>query len=418
MNKKALAIFVRLSISLLLLVFVMACSPAAKPPSGVKTLKIGAILPFTGPAAMYGEGARPVMQVYADLVNEEGGINIGNDVYNVELFFADGQFEPVPGAAAARNLIYDHDVNAIVGYFGMGFSAISPITNAEKVIFITMTGYASTYRPEKDPYVVFGLPAVEMAMNQAIATMQAFPGYHVLCWTGTESARRAAEPAFELVDRYLEKEYGIKSLRIYYPEGTTNFVPFIARMAERGTEVVFSGGTVLEVGLLAKQRWEMGYRWPIGQTSDNDLKTLTTVAGAAAQGVVGNFCPPSQLKKVQVAPKYLKMTDKILQRYVEVQGEPLTNYGPISVCVNQMGQYFEAVQQAGTTDPDKVMNVFRGGTFDTFMGRYTLSGEKTYGSPIVFGYPCAVGQIQGDKVVYIGEFPLMDADMWYDVLNP
>ena len=65
-----------------------------------------------------------------------------------------------------------------------------------------------------------------------------------------------------------------------------------------------------------------------------------------------------------------------------------------------------------------MMKTFKGGTFDTFLGTYTFSGTKTYGAPVVFGYPCAMGVIQGDDDVYMGEYPLKDADMWYDYFNP
>ena len=44
-----------------------------------------------------------------------------------------------------------------------------------------------------------------------------------------------------------------------YPEGTLNFTPYLTKMAEQGTEVIYSVGSPLEVGLMAKQRWQMGY---------------------------------------------------------------------------------------------------------------------------------------------------------------
>jgi hypothetical protein len=65
---------------------------------------------------------------------------------------------------------------------------------------------------------------------------------------------------------------------------------------------------------------------------------------------------------------------------------------------------------AGTTDPDKVMSVLRGGTVETFLGKYTLSGEKTYGSPVVFGYPCDMSMIKRNEIVYIPGEPLLDVD--------
>jgi hypothetical protein len=75
-----------------------------------------------------------------------------------------------------------------------------------------------------------------------------------------------------------------------------------------------------------------------------------------------------------------------------------------------MGHYLEAVQMAGTTDPDKVMAVLRGGTIETFLGKYTLSGAKTYGSPVVVGYPCGMGIVRGSELVYLNEKPLWDVD--------
>ena len=65
---------------------------------------------------------------------------------------------------------------------------------------------------------------------------------------------------------------------------------------------------------------------------------------------------------------------------------------------------------AGTTDPDKVMSVLRGGTLETFLGKYTLSGSETFGSPVVFGFPCAMSIIKGNETLYLNEEPLWDVD--------
>jgi hypothetical protein len=75
-----------------------------------------------------------------------------------------------------------------------------------------------------------------------------------------------------------------------------------------------------------------------------------------------------------------------------------------------MGHYLEGAQMAGSIDPDKVMKALRGGTVDTFVGTYTLSGKKTYGSPVVFGYPCAMSIIRGNEYVYLNEEPMWDVD--------
>jgi hypothetical protein len=162
----------------------------------------------------------------------------------------------------------------------------------------------------------------------------------------------------------------------------------------------------------------MGYKCPIGQTSDNLPDLLFGICGKdAAQGIIGNRMDPLELKKVTVAQKYLDMTQRICDRYQVKYSKPMTEWGTFSAIITQLSQYFECAQLTGTTDPDVMMKAFRGGTFETLLGKYTFSGTKTYGAPVVCGSPCAMGVVQGDKDVYMGEFPLLDADMWYDYFN-
>ena len=73
----------------------------------------------------------------------------------------------------------------------------------------------------------------------------------------------------------------------------------LTKMAEQGTEVIFAGATILEVALMAKQRKEMGYKWPIVHTSDNLVDILFSICGKdGAQGIIGNRNAPWELKKV------------------------------------------------------------------------------------------------------------------------
>ncbi|RPJ58707.1 MAG: ABC transporter substrate-binding protein, partial [Dehalococcoidia bacterium] len=254
MKKAFLTVGVVLVLSIMLFT---ACAPAqtAAPVSTVKTLKLGALMPFTGGAAQWGLLMRPEMDVYAELINEDGGIKVGNDTYQIEMHYIDDSFMPAPGAAGARKLIYDEGVTAIVGYFSAGSAAVAGVTNPEKVIFIGRTGSGVNYNPDNDKYMIFGTPSAENVAYQVVAAMKAFPNYKVIGWTAPEAARQAAAEAFDEMDKAIEDRYGLKSYRVYYPEGTTNFTPYIVKMAENGVDLVSSGGSVLEVALLAKQRW-------------------------------------------------------------------------------------------------------------------------------------------------------------------
>ncbi|RPJ60697.1 MAG: hypothetical protein EHM12_05980, partial [Dehalococcoidia bacterium] len=97
----------------LMVISAVACAAApAAAPAEVKTLKIGSVQPFSGPASQWGLLIRPVMEIYVEELNKDGGIKIGDDMYKVQLYFADGPMNPAADAAAARSLLYDKGVKA------------------------------------------------------------------------------------------------------------------------------------------------------------------------------------------------------------------------------------------------------------------------------------------------------------------
>jgi len=157
---------------------------------------------------------------------------------------------------------------------------------------------------------------------------------------------------------------------------------------------------------------------PLACGSDNSIATIKNISGYdGMQGIIGNQNAPWELEKTKVAPRYLEMANKIRNRYQEIYGKPLPHAGAFVSALNQEGQYIEACQLAGSTDPDKVMTAFKTNVVDTFIGSYKLTGTKSFGMPIGFGYPCAMAEIRGENSIHVGEYPLTDVDFWYDQLN-
>ena len=73
------------------------------------------------------------------------------------------------------------------------------------------------------------------------------------------------------------------------------------------------------------------------------------------------------------------MAKRIWDRYREQYNEDMYLGAFGGMGISSQGQYFEVLEQAGTTDPDAVMKTLRGGTFDSFLGRFTLTGKRFYG---------------------------------------
>lgn len=405
----AYAVIVTLS-----LLSVVCSLPETRQPPAIEVLKIGRVSPLSGPGAQWGLASGPVVDIYAEEINRDGGLKVGEKTYKIEMYVADGPiFPPSADVMAARRLVYDKGIHALVGYIGLAHAPIAAITNAEKVIFNSNTLNMGVYNPDRQPYTVFGYPNLECIGFQAVQVMRAFPQAKVLCWTGPKSGNQDEAANWAFWDADYERKYGFKCVRIYYPEGTTSFTPYLLRMAEQKVDVLFTPSTPTEVGMMAKQMHQLGLKFIIAQGSPFlDLQTLKGLTGGveAMQDMCGDYSAPWVLKKTRVSPRYLYMTERIRAEYKKRNNGKEPFVGAFSVPVNMMGQYLEAVQAAGSIDPDRVMKAFRGGTFETFLGKYTLSGEKNYGSPVVFGYPCAMSTIRGEEQVYIGENPMLDVD--------
>ena len=96
-------------------------------------IKIGALLPLSGPNAKYGEEIRQGIELAREELNSQGGIN-GR---NVEVLYEDDQADPKTGVSAIQKLIDVEGVHVILGPWASGVAlATAPIAEDKKVIML------------------------------------------------------------------------------------------------------------------------------------------------------------------------------------------------------------------------------------------------------------------------------------------
>jgi ABC-type branched-subunit amino acid transport system substrate-binding protein len=386
--------------------FAANCTPRPETPVPVEPIiiKVGLPTPLSNPAIPWGRANVEPYLTWIDLFNKNG-FEVDGKIYNFKLITADDHDSPEGGTLAAQRLVGE-GCKFLAGHWSWSYDAISAITNPEKVIFVTRNGGGIVYDPVTQPYNVFGTPAKEEWVNQVLAAHEKFPDVK---FGLLEPASGLTQSDIEKISRQYFDPAGMKYQWEIFTVGTTDFTPYIDRFAQVGCGLIYLDTGIDSTVLFVKQRWDAGYKWPVAQAGGlAEINVYIDACGYdAVQNLIGGYFGIWDFKETRVNPEYVSMCQEVMSTLSDKQGRPYTYTDWIGWLPSHLLMLAQAMQKAGTTeDTDAIMKVIRGGTFDTTAGKFKMSGGKTYGSPIVFGCPCAISIIQGDKAVYLSEHPV------------
>jgi branched-chain amino acid transport system substrate-binding protein len=183
----------------------------------------------------------------------------------------------------------------------------------------------------------------------------------------------------------------------YYERGTKDFYPVLTKiLAQKPDMLDVAAAPPGEAGLILKQAMELGFKGAKGWTAGINPFTIISVAGReAAEGV---WSPANiNVKGDHVSAAVRKFGETYEKRYGEVPGAiAVANYAALDV-------FTQAMQRAGSVDPDRVLAVLGKERFDTVWGPLAIGGKETYGIDRQFLYPFVISEVRGGKVVDVAE---------------
>jgi len=404
----------RIRYARLAMVFVVAGLLASLPATGsakeqagpVKTLKVGCIMPFTGPWGLYGKALEPGIQIYADLLNEDGGVKIGKDTYKIEMVFVDDAGDPKRGPVAAQELIQKGAV-ANVGCFSVT-PPIGAVLTPAKILFVGQMKQGFDLKYHR--YFIGANDEWGAPLYAHYAAMEMWPhvkkmGFLVYNWQKIQA---------DLITKEMRKpgtvftEKGVEIFQDYHVMGEMDFTTPLTKFKEAGVDLILTFFGPGDYALLSKQSHELGMDVEFFNAGTaTDLDEFIDMAGYEnAQGMAFNWPAPWAIKKSKIDPDLRNMAVRITYRFAKQYGKPMTYLGGFDWGINHLRILLDFYQQAGTLDPDKVMEKVRGGTVRDFTGTWKMGGEKTWGAPVVKPSACLNGMIRGREVVYGAEYPM------------
>lgn len=114
---------------------------ASLPKLGVKAkeaVRIGVLTSLTGDAAAWGRPGLEGCQIWADWLNAQGGLSIGDQRRMVEVVGYDDQYDPARAVLGAKHLILEQDVKIILMLGGDTVPAISDFLARSKMLATTL----------------------------------------------------------------------------------------------------------------------------------------------------------------------------------------------------------------------------------------------------------------------------------------
>lgn len=122
-----------------------------------KVLRIGAAISESGDLFEPGSRVKRGYEFWAKTVNEQGGIEVGDDTYTVELVTYDDESDATTAARLADRLITEDEVDFMFGPYGSSMAlAVGAITERHEVVMVQPGGNADNLYEQGWQYM-FGI---------------------------------------------------------------------------------------------------------------------------------------------------------------------------------------------------------------------------------------------------------------------
>ncbi len=332
-------------------------------PEEKKPLKLGALLPLSGPSSEGGNRMKNAFEMAKDDINSRGGV-LGREV---ELVYYDTAGNAEKGVTGAKKLIEEDKVFALIGLYTSGVALAVAEVAADYSIPMMVTVAASPKipglvkeNPERYKYLFrTGADVTHFTLNTAPFVTD-IVGAKTYYYVGQEAIwSKALDKVFE---SYLKDKGVTKVGNAFVPRGTQEFSSIIADIKTKDPDVVVASTVSAEGVPFAKQYYDAKVPVPFIATAG----VLTFEDVVKKMGEKGNYvCFMSWCWDVPFTSK----TRDFYRRYRERYGYAPTGYEDVRSYDGLM-VFAEGINKAGELDYDKIKEALETNKFESVAGFY------------------------------------------------
>ncbi len=352
---------------------------ASQDAQAAEVIKLGAALPLTGPLATEGKKQRNGFEIWREIVNAKGGINVGGKKMQVEMVYYDYESKTRTATKLAERLITRDKVDILIGPFGSGATkSVSAIAERYQIPLIAPTASSEAVFDQGYKYV-FGLLAPNGFLPQGF--------YDLMAGLNPRPQRLAFVTRNDLFPKAITnmlrkgaKTHGFQD--VYYaefPKDAKDMSTWLTVVKGKKPDVLVVGGYMGDLILVTKQAKELGvspkamfmmagpiyaqYAEALGDTANNVLSAAWWSETLNYRGdIIGSADDFGKMWKTKF-------------------GQQVDYVAAASAASGVVAQL--AIEKAGSLDPKKVREALAGLEAETFFGPVKFNqGGQNIGSKI------------------------------------
>jgi branched-chain amino acid transport system substrate-binding protein len=341
-----------------------ALSSTGSSKAGEKTIKIGVAISQTGQVAREGKFEKDGIDYWKDLVNSQGGIEVGNEKYKVDIVYYDDQSSPETSMKLTEKLITEDKVQFLIGPYSSGIqTAAAAIGEKYKMITITPLANATTIYDKGYKYIYSVLPPATKYLQLLIdmtVTMDPKP---------TTIAIMARDDPFGLsVAAGVKARAEEKGLKVIYNEkfakNVTDMSPLLSAIKNLNPDILIATTLYQDAVLITKQAKDMKVcpkmmAFSVGVSIPDFPKEL----GADANYIFGaEWWLPNMGWKGEIIPS----ADQFAKEFEKKYGYSPSYHSAAGAAAGLILQL--AIKDAGSLDTEKVREALVKFNHDVFWG--------------------------------------------------
>lgn len=274
--------FSYLMLALLAALMCVSASSAAIPAGPIK---IGVVMPTTGPIAYDGRLTLNGIEMAVDEINKTGGIK-GN---KIELFIEDSANVPATAVAAMEKLVGMQKVTGVIGDFGSSCTlAMMDVAQRSQTPLITPISLAPKITEMNNKWMFRGCD--NSAMIAKAFTKWAVNDKKAKKWAYIAINTDYGRGSVEAFNVELKKLGGQAVFTEYFNQGETDYYPIVTKLRASGADALCLFGETVDLSRVVAQFYEMGLGGKMllmDPTSGTFNEKFIELAKKNANGIVG-----------------------------------------------------------------------------------------------------------------------------------